>query len=218
VLRLLVHSVRWEGCGGLEITDEVKVTIAGQAALLLLGIEENSFRRVETILVYPSTFVAPARRCTSYLVAHDAPLLGEAWSHGAVVIAWDAVLDSGRGTRPGRNLVLHEFAHQLDLLDGWADGMPWLAGRTPSGRWRAVMKAEYEAFARATRERRSDVLAAYAATNRAEFFAVATEAFFEQPAELASRHARLYELLQGYFMQDPRRWFAGPLESRLEKG
>jgi Mlc titration factor MtfA (ptsG expression regulator) len=208
LLRALVAEKRWEGCGGLALTDEIKVTIAAQAALLLLGIEPDSFRRVQSIIVYPSGYRAPLHRGAPGLVTERAPRAGEAHYHGPVVLAWDAALRGGRDALGGRNTVLHEFAHQLDFLDGWADGQPWLAGRASPRRWRDVIKAELERRRRAAQAGTPDVLDDYAATNVAEFFAVSTECFFGRPVELLARHPELYELLQSYYRQDP----AGCLE------
>ena len=209
LLLVLVTEKRWEGCGGLVMTDEIKVTIAAQAALLLLGIEPDSFLRVQSILVYPSGYRYPLQRdSASGIVSEGTPVAGQAHYHGPVVLAWDVAKAGGRAECGGRNVVLHEFAHQLDFLDGWADGQPWLAGRAPARRWHDVMKAELERRRREVRAGTPDVLDAYAATSLAEFFAVSTECFFERPVELRAGHPELYELLRSYYRQDP----AGRLE------
>jgi len=204
-LRILIEETSFEGCAGLEITDEIKVTIAAQAAILLLGFPDGSFDRVKTILVYPSGFRSPKGWTgPGGLVDLDhAGNLGEAWRQGPVILAWDSVLAGGRDANDGRNLVLHEFAHRLDFLDGFADGMPPLAGADHERRWREVMNEEYERLLAESQNGVPLVLDAYGATDHAEFFAVATEAFFETPVALKRRHPELYEILRDFYRQDP---------------
>src|SRR5262245_8277517 len=198
-LRVIVAERNWEGCGGLTLTDEIKVTVAGEASLLLLGIEHDYFSRVSSILVYPSGYRAPADRDGD---AHEGRL-GEAWYRGPVILAWDAVLAGGRERDAGRNLVLHEFAHQLDFLDGDADGTPPLRNGAERKRWYDVMTAEYQRLIHESEHGRPMVLDEYGTRNPAEFFAVATECFFERSAALKRRHAELYDLLKDYYRQDP---------------
>ncbi len=193
LLRIFVAERCWEGCGGLTVTDEMQVTIAAQACLLLLNIEHDTFSRVPSILVYPSGYRSPAER-------HGR--LGEAWYRGPVVLAWDSVLGGGKNDGDGQNVVLHEFAHQLDFLDGYADGTPPLSSRAEYRQWHEVMTAEYERLVQESAQGRARVLDAYGATNPAEFFAVATEAFFEKAVALRQRHPALYEVLRGYYRQD----------------
>ena len=203
-LRVLVAEKHWEGCGGLAMTDEVKVTIAAQAAILLLGIEHDYFARVMSILVYPTGFRSPdGWTRADGVVDLTAGALGQAWYDGPVVLAWDAVLDSGRHPRYGLNVVLHEFAHQLDYLDGVADGTPLLRKTGDYARWQEVMTREFECLKAEAEQGRPKVLDAYGATNHAEFFAVATEAFFEKPREMYARHPELYAVLSEYYGQDP---------------
>ena len=203
-LRVFTAKHPWEGCGGLNVTDEMKVTIAAQACLLILNIEHDYFSRVPSILVYPSGYSAPAKRLNpDGTIGHGPGRLGEAWYRGPVILAWDAVLQSGRD---GQNVVLHEFAHQLDFLDGYADGTPPLPSREAYRRWHEVMAAEYDRLVCESAHGRARVLDAYGATNPAEFFAVATEAFFEKPLPLRDRHPALYAVLRDYYRQDPAEW------------
>ena len=202
-LRVFVAERHWEGCAGLAVTDEMKVTIAAQACLLILNIEHDYFSRVPSILVYPSGYRAPAERHgPDGTVGPDPGRLGEAWYRGPVILAWDSVLGGGKDAHDGQNVVLHEFAHQLDFLDGYADGTPPLSSREEYRRWRDVMTDEYERLVRESEHGHARVLDAYGATNPAEFFAVATEAFFEKPVQLQKRHPALYEVLRGYYRQD----------------
>jgi Mlc titration factor MtfA (ptsG expression regulator) len=213
-LRIFVAEKNWEGCGGLAMTDEIKVTIAAQACLLLLHIDHDSFARVHSILVYPSGFRSPEGWTGPDGVVHtDIGMLGEAWHHGPVILAWDDVLAGSRNLRDGRNVVLHEFAHQLDYLDGLADGTPLLRNREEYRKWHEVMSAEYARLVEESEHGRPKVLDAYGATNPAEFFAVATECFFEKPVQMKSRHPQLYDVLRDYFCQDPVSRFMPGIES-----
>jgi Mlc titration factor MtfA (ptsG expression regulator) len=203
-LRILVAEKNWEGCGGLQMTDEVKVTIAAHAALLLLGIDHDSFARVMSILVYPSGFRSPEGwRRSDGTIDLTAGRLGEAWYDGPIVLAWDAVLAGARDAHDGRNVVLHEFAHQLDYLDGVIDGTPPLRSSGDYKTWQEVMTREYEQLRAAAESGRPTLLDTYGAESHAEFFAVATEAFFERGLQMYARHPELYAVLSAYYGQDP---------------
>jgi Mlc titration factor MtfA (ptsG expression regulator) len=204
VVLVLVAEKNWEGCGGLAMTDEVKVTIAANAAILLLGIEHDYYARVMSILVYPTGFRSPEGWTRADgVVDLSVGALGQAWYDGPVVLAWDAVLDGARDPRDGLNVVIHEFAHQLDYLDGVADGTPPLRRKGDYRRWQEVMTREFEKLRAEAGRGRPKVLDAYGATDHAEFFAVATEAFFEKPREMCARHPELYAVLSEYYGQDP---------------
>ena len=204
ILRILVAEKQWEGCGGLTMTDEVKVTVAAHAALLLLGIDHDYFARVMSVLVYPSGFRAPEGWTRADgVVDLSAGALGEAWYDGPIVLAWDSVLEGARDPKDGRNVVLHEFAHQLDYLDGVADGTPPLRHGGDYKKWQEVMTREYERLKAESERGQPMVLDSYGATNHAEFFAVATEAFFEKSRQMYARHSELYAVLSEYYGQDP---------------
>lgn len=203
-LRVIVAEKNWEGCGGLVMTDEIKVTIAAHAALLLIGIRHDYFARVMSILVYPTGFRSPDGWAgPDGVVNLDSGMLGQAWYDGPVVLAWDDVLKGGQNPRDGLNVVLHEFAHQLDYLDGVIDGTPPLRRKGDYAKWQEVMTREYERLKSESEHGYPKVLDTYGATNHAEFFAVATEAFFEKPREMCARHAELYAILSEYYGQDP---------------
>jgi Mlc titration factor MtfA (ptsG expression regulator) len=209
LVQVFVAEKSWEGCGGLTLTEEMKFTIAAQACLLVLGLPHRLYENVESILVYPSTVVRPAQPAGVFVrpgtLVENGPtaLFGEAHRHGPVVLAWDRVLRDGQQPNRGHNLVYHEFAHQLDMLDGDADGTPPLASREERLRWQAVCERAFlELRARAERGARS-FIDEYGATNEAEFFAVVTEHFFDQPHELQRAEPALYELLREFYRQDP---------------
>jgi Mlc titration factor MtfA (ptsG expression regulator) len=195
----------FEGCGGLELTDEIRLTIAAHACLLLLHRETDYYPRLISILVYPQAYVARNREPIGggVVLEGDMVRLGEAWKDGVVVLSWDDVRRGASDLHDGQNVVLHEFAHQLDQQDGTADGAPILDFRSQYVTWARVLSQEYEQLRRDTEQGRADVLDSYGAINPAEFFAVATECFFERPISLRARHPALYEQLQTYYHQDP---------------
>lgn len=201
---------KFEGCGGLHLTDEIRVTIAGLACLLLVHRETDYYPELSTILVYPSTYIADGERYLEGPIWEEGKqqLLGHTQHRlGAVVLAWDAAKQGAANSFDGRNLVLHEFAHQLDFEDHATDGTPVLAKRSDYATWQRVMSREYEALCAADEQGRPTVLDPYGATNPAEFFAVATETFFERPRELRDWHPELYGELKRFYRQDPARDF-----------
>jgi len=207
-VQVFVAEKTWEGCGGLELDDEVRVTIAAQAGLLVLGREHQYYRNVQSILVYPSTVVTPDRPVGVFerpeiRSASGIPILGEAHLRGPVLLVWDTVKQNARHPSQGHDVVYHEFAHKLDMLDGAADGTPPLGTREQTERWARVCAAAFEGLrARVARGQKS-FLDAYGATNEAEFFAVATEFFFERPRHMAEHEPDLYDILRDFYRQDP---------------
>lgn len=191
---------RFEGAGGFTITDEARVRIAGNACLLLLHRETDFFPTMRTVIVYPNLYRARFSRPGPVGLEEGVEVrAGESWSLGAVVLAWEAVVEAGLG--PGaRNVVIHEFAHQLDLEDWAMEGAPALP-RHLSPVWAQVFSQEYARLQGA--QEADTVLALHGALNPAEFFAVATECFFTDPEGLRLRHPRLYLALLEYFHQDP---------------
>jgi len=205
ITRVIIAEKSWEGCGGLALTEEMQVAIAAQAALLVLGFEDEYYPNVETILVYPQGFLVTVRRPGPRGVVAEqvVPYAGEAALRGPVVISWADARRGGREAGDGRNVVLHEFAHKLDMRDGAADGAPYLRDGAQIEEWARVMSAEYQALVAATQAGEPTLLDAYGATNAAEFFAVATECFFELPRQMQGEHPDLYAVLRGYYRQDP---------------
>jgi MtfA peptidase len=200
-IQVFLAEKYFEGCGGLQLTDEIKLTIAAQACLLLLHREPTYYSRLITILVYPSAYVAKSVEPIGggVVLEGETARLGEAWKDGVVVLSWNDVLAGASDIHDGHNVVLHEFAHQLDQQDGTADGAPPLERRSQYVAWARTLGAEYERL----RCGKKSVLDGYGATNPAEFFAVATECFFEKPSQMRKRHPELYEELKEYYRQDP---------------
>jgi Mlc titration factor MtfA (ptsG expression regulator) len=207
--QVFVHEKRWEGCGDLELSDEMRVTIAAQACLLVLELPHRMYRNVETILVYPSAVLRPEPEPGVFVRSRDVlshgpvALLGEAHHGGPVVLAWDRVLRDGQRPQDGHNLVYHEFAHKLDMLDGSADGTPPLTSRAELAQWAKACEAAFLALRQDAQRGAHTLLDTYGATNEAEFFAVATEHFFDRPKSLRDQLPELYEVLSRFYRQDP---------------
>jgi len=199
-----IEDKHFEGAGGFEMNDEVRVTIAAQACILLLHRDTAVYPDLDTIVVYPSTYVARTKSFDGPVVIEgDVARLGESWERGLVVLAWDAVRRGTSNVRDGHNVVLHEFAHQLDQEDGTMDGAPDLGSRARYATWAHVLGEEYaDLVERLHAGRRADI-DAYGATSPPEFFAVVTEMFFEKPAQLRARHPELYATLADFYQQDP---------------
>ena len=205
LVQVFLAEKNFEGCGGLELTEEMKITIAAQACLLLLHRETDFYPGLGSILVYPAAYTAPVHRRMSNGTVAEGPQvrLGESWSRGAVVLSWSDVLRSGADLAEGHNVALHEFAHQLDAEDGTVDGAPALPRPSMYTAWARVLGAEYAHLLDDIHRHRPTLIDPYGATNPPEFFAVATEIFFEKPRQLLQMHPALYEQLRLFYAQDP---------------
>ena len=207
--QVFIAEKHWEGCAGLTLDDEIRVTIAAQACLLVLELPHRMYRDVESILVYPSAMQRPEQPQGVFvrsrdLVAHGPiALLGEAHLGGPVVLAWDRVLRDGQRPQDGDNLVYHEFAHKLDMLDGSADGTPPLSSRAELSSWARACESAFLALKKKSERGAPTLLDSYGATNEAEFFAVATEHFFDRPRSLRQHLPELYAVLAAFYRQDP---------------
>ncbi|MBI4721251.1 MAG: zinc-dependent peptidase [Chitinivibrionia bacterium] len=208
--QVFLAEKHFEGCGGLDITDEIKVTIAAQACLLLLHRETDYYPLLSSILVYPAEYTAEVAEQTPEGIVDEGfdERIGETWSQGSVVLSWNDVQYDADEPRDGLNVTLHEFAHQIDEESGDADGTPVLEDRGRYETWARVMKEAYEQLRRDAQRKRPTVLDEYGAEDPAEFFAVATECFFEKPAELKRARPELYAELKGFYRQDPAEYFA----------
>lgn len=205
-VHVFLAEKHFEGCGGLELTEEIRVTIAAQACVLLLHRDTDYYTELTSILVYPS----------GYTAREEFHLGGGIWQAGdedrlghttpgmkAVVLAWDSARHGAADPDSGGNLILHEFAHQLDFENREVDGVPALNTPGEYVAWGRIMSAEFEALRDAQAAEVPTLLDTYGATNPAEFFAVCTEAFFERPKALRARHPALYAELRRFFRQDP---------------
>jgi Mlc titration factor MtfA (ptsG expression regulator) len=207
LVRVFNSEKTFEGAGGLRLTEEMRIVIAARACLLLLHrveLDGPLYPGLVSVVVYPSTYRAHRQRRDGYVVIEgDQAMLGESWSHGVVVLSWDAVESGSANPSDGHDVVLHEFAHQLDAEDGAMDGTPALDDLERYSVWAKVAGAEYAALLDDLEQHRKSSIDAYGATNAIEFFAVVVEQFFEQPARLERLHPNLYSELAGVFRFDP---------------
>lgn len=216
--RVLIAEKTWEGCDGLKVTEMMKLTVAAQAALLLLGLEHDYFSRVASIVLFPSAFELPAESWQE----RGGLALGRAVDYGTVFLSWETVLTETRDPACGHNLVIHEFAHQLDFLDGYTNGAPDLRSREQTQRWHRIMQGSFQRLRRALQQGQRTFLGNYAATNPTEFFSVVSEKFFSQPVELRQNHPELFDILAEFYRVDTVSWFqpkpASELSSRPVSG
>ncbi len=204
LIKVFLFEKRFEWASELAESVEIKVLVAASACLLILGLENAYYRDVSSIIMYPSSVVLRGRRSVPEIGILETdtivPILGEAALHGPVVIAWDSAKRSAAHPDTGHNVVYHEFAHKIDMADGAADGMPPM-DTVLRGRWEQVCAREYEALQEGVSGH--PFLDAYAGVNRAEFFAVATEFFFDRPIDMAAATPELYGVLGEFYRQDP---------------
>jgi Mlc titration factor MtfA (ptsG expression regulator) len=208
-----LHQKKIFGCLDLEVTEEKRVTNAAQACLLLLNRPSKVYPALHTILLYPGAFVAGRQEVGPGGVITDTrqQMLGESWQDGRVVLSWDDVQRGAEDWSDGHNVVLHEFAHQLDSESGSNNGAPYLGSQESYRSWSQVLQRDFDALRRdAYFGRHDSVMDHYGATSPAEFFAVATETFFEKPWQLAERHGALFGELHKYYRVDPREWMPAP--------
>jgi len=208
MIKQFLHQKHFSGAVGLEVTDEMRVTIAAQACMLQLNREGGLYPRLKYIIVYPSAFVVSRSQADESGVVSHGPrgLLGESWQNGKVILAWDNVVHGARNFLDGRNVVLHEFAHQLDSETGSTNGAPLLAGESSYRSWASALSDEFRDLQQDAFKGRRSLLDHYGATNPAEFFAVATETFFEKPRQMKKNHDELFEVLKSYYRIDPMEW------------
>jgi len=204
-IQVFLHEKRFEGLGGLKITDEIRVVISAQAGILLLNRESDYYPTLKSIIVYPREYYAETQDDLPGGVVREGleERAGESWHRGEVVLSWHDIRQDLTDIHDGFNVVLHEFAHQLDGESGEEDGIPVLPERSLYSRWVEVMGREYQKLKKDVERRRKTFLDEYAAEHPAEFFAVLTEYFFEMPGELKKRSPEIYELLSRYYRQDP---------------
>lgn len=206
--QVLLAEKPFIGCGGLTVSDEMRVLVATQAALLLLNRRAGYFPKLRQVLVYPGAFVVDRTATDAAGLARDErrALAGESWQQGQVILSWDDVLAGAADPDDGHNVVIHEFAHQLDQESGRANGAPFLGRRERYARWSAVLGAEFNALQQRLARDEPGLIEPYAATDPAEFFAVVSELFFERAAALAAAHPALYGELSRYYQAHPLSW------------
>ncbi|HEY2762105.1 MAG TPA: M90 family metallopeptidase, partial [Pirellulales bacterium] len=205
-VKILVAEKDWVGGSGFQLTEAMKVTISGYAGIMTIGLEEPYyFDRLMTIIVYPGAYMPHSRFEQHMPLGASDPRLGESWQHGPIVLSWSEIVGDEK-RRPGNNLVIHEFAHHVDSLDGDVDGSPPLVNRQQGREWYRVSEAEFARLRSEAASGQATLLDRYGAKNRAEFFAVASECFFERPHALSQRHPELYQVLAAIYRQDLTSW------------
>lgn len=207
-IQVFIAEKPFMGCAGLEVTDEIRVTIAAQACLLTLH-RRTGYPKLRQVLVYPSAFVV--RRAQSLeggvLQAQRQALSGESWTQGQVILSWSDSLHDAAQDQDGHNVVIHEFAHQLDQENGGANGAPPMPGGAARlKRWTQVFSEAFAQLQAQVASGEPTLIDGYGATNPAEFFAVASEVFFEQTPQLAAEHPALYQELRIFYRVDPLSW------------
>ncbi len=202
---LFIHQKSFTGVDGLEITQDMMITITAQACLEVLYLGLNAFSGWIEIVVYPSAFVVTRDVVDENGLVHkeESGLSGESWGRGPVILSWQDIQKDSYSLHPGHNIVIHEFAHKLDMLSGRADGQPPLTRDMSLKQWSDTLEAAYETLVSAIDHHKHIYINSYAATNPAEFFAVSCEYFFTAPHILERHNPAVYQQLKSYFKQDP---------------
>ena len=207
LILLFFSKKKFVACAGMVLTDEIKLTIAAEACLLLLKQGWSVYPKLNYILVYPTAFRTEReqRQADGTVTSISNNLLGESWSNGRVILSWDDVAAGVSDFTDGHNVVLHEFAHQLDSESGAVNGAPYLRHNSYQT-WARVLSDSFEDLKWRSMHHQKTVMDEYGTTNPAEFFAGATETFFEKPWQLYKNRPQLYEELSRYYQLDPRKW------------
>lgn len=202
--RIFAAEKTWEGCKGLALTDEILVTISAAACLLILGLDIDYYRRVQTILVYPHGYMGEQ---VGGVFESRTPTLGEAHYRGPVILSWGQLQHDNQNLGSGENLAFHEFSHQLDMLTGEIDGTPPMPSQKIDERWASIMTKHYEELSRTAKLGLPTLLDVYGTENEAEFFAVCTECFFDRPVDMQIQHPDLYDVMDEFYCVNPSEWF-----------
>lgn len=207
-IQVFIAEKQFAGFQGIKINDDIKVTIAAQACLLLLNRKTNYYPKLQTIVVYPSAFIKK-QTVANQIGLHEEKstvMLGESWDFGKIILSWQHTVEGAKIPNDGANVVIHEFAHQLDQETGSANGAPQLGKQGNYQCWSSVFEREYQQLKQLTATGETSLLDSYGATNPAEFFAVASEVFFEQSNAMFNHHNGLYRQLKSYYQVDPVNW------------
>lgn len=206
-INVFLDEKEFHGRGGLDITDEMRLTVAGNACMLLLNRPNIGFPGFKTILIYPQTYTASQQeRNGAVVVQSSSHRAGESWHRGPVILAWNDVIFGSRGRGDGFNVVIHEFAHKLDEINSVIDGVPVLDNKVAYMEWARVFSKDYQAFVEKVQYGSDVAIDDYGATSPEEFFAVCTESFFEKPHALKKHWPDLYQQLAGFYKVDPASW------------
>lgn len=204
-MQVFITEKSYSGCQGFEVDDEVRVLVAAQACLLLIGNNQREYPKLKSIVIFPRQYISRSERISKHgiITKDEQMVLGQSWERGVVSLSWQSTKSGASNMFDGRNVVIHEFAHQLDQEDGAADGAPILRNRGRYTAWQTVLSKEYQRLRDKVDRGRKTVMDKYGATHPAEFFAVASECFFEKPKQLKKRRPKLYQELRTFYGQDP---------------
>ena len=206
-INLFLDDKEFIGCAGFEITDRVRLTIAGNACVLLLKQDDHEFHGFSSILVYPDTYVAEETTYDGLVEStHQSVRAGESWHRGPVILSWSDIEEDRLPEYKGHNVILHEFAHKLDEENTLMDGLPILRHPEDYQAWANVLRKEFQELRERVNKHKHTVLDEYASVSPPEFFAVATETFFEKSTEMKDKLPELYEQLSKYYDLDPANW------------
>ncbi|MGF1486604.1 MAG: zinc-dependent peptidase [Prochloraceae cyanobacterium] len=207
-IQVFIAEKQFIGCNGVEINDEIRVTIAAIACLLLLNEREEYYPKLRSILVYPTGYIVRTTESFGDYIVEESKetRLGESHSKDLVILSWEQIKYDLNHLKDGHNVILHEFAHQLDQEDGIANGVPILPRKRDYLTWAKFFTTEYKRLISDLESKKKTVMNPYGATNPAEFFAVATETFFEKSQEMERDLSNIYHLLKEYYKVDPARW------------
>lgn len=207
-IQVFIAEKNFIGCNGIKITDEIRVTIAAQACLLLLNRKTDYYPKLKAILIYPSGFVKKQteRGVDGLQYTRQVALSGESWGFGRIVLSWQDSLHGAELPHDGHNVVIHEFAHQLDQESGQANGAPILGKSQNYQCWSEIFSTQFNILRKQAAAGIPSIFDYYGATEPAEFFAVVSEVFFEKPKQFSLEHPALYQQLKGYYHVDPIHW------------
>lgn len=207
LIHVFLHEKDFSGYGGLEITEEIRLTIAAQACMLMLNRDEDLYPSLKNIYVYPDVFMSEQTRSDGFVqTTEKVTRIGESWHLGHVVLSWKHSKQGGRDEDDGHNVVYHEFAHQLDHADGAIDGTPVLDSSEDYKDWRRVFSNEFDRLRENVTDNKVSLIDPYGAVSEGEFFAVVTELFFERPGKFSKKHPELYAVLCRYYHLNPHEW------------
>ena len=206
-INIFLDEKKFIGCGGLQISNEIRITVAGNACLLLLKRDKRCFPGFTSILMYPDTYVAKEVKRDGMVESHEqSTRSGESWHRGPIVLSWADVMRGSLNPNDGHNVVLHEFAHKLDEANNTMNGLPVLRDSSHYAEWASVLSKEFDALLIRASHGKNSVINAYGTVSPAEFFAVSTESFFEKPVQMKAKLPELYQQLDRFYNLDPAAW------------
>jgi len=206
-INIFLDEKEFIGCAGLQISNEIRITIAGNACILLLKRDKRCFPRFTTILIYPDTYVSKEVKSDGLIVVHEESVrAGESWYRGPVVLSWADVMRGSLNNSDGHNVVLHEFAHKLDEENEIMNGLPVLRDSSHYAEWAEVLSKEFDSLLIRADRGTNSVIDAYGTVSPSEFFAVATESFFEKPLQMKNKLPDLYQQFRRFYDLDPAAW------------